>query len=47
MTPAAIIMMLVAMLVIWGGLALAIMNLRRHPEAEYETADERIQFRDL
>lgn len=47
MTPIAIVMMLVAMLVIWGGLALAVINLRRHPEAEYETAEERIQFRDL
>lgn len=32
MSAGAILMMLVAMLVIWGGLALAILNLRRHPE---------------
>lgn len=47
MTPIAIAMMIFAMLVVWGGLALAVMNLRRHPEAEYETPGERIQFRDL
>jgi hypothetical protein len=29
MSTAAIVMMLVAMLVIWGGLALAILNLNR------------------
>lgn len=33
MNGSAIIMMLVAMLVIWGGLALAIVNLRRSPDA--------------
>lgn len=47
MTPVAIVMMLVAMLIIWGGLALAISNLLRHPEAEHETAEERTRFRDL
>lgn len=32
MNASAIMLMLVAMLVIWGGLALAIVNLRRSPE---------------
>ncbi len=30
MTGAAIAMMLVAMLVLWGGLVMAVINLRRH-----------------
>jgi len=33
MTPIAIIMMVVAMLTVWGGLALSIVNLARHPES--------------
>ncbi|QZY29214.1 methionine/alanine import family NSS transporter small subunit [Nocardioides coralli] len=32
MSATAIVMMLVAMLVIWGGLALAIRNLSRSPD---------------
>lgn len=32
MSTSAIIMMLVAMVTIWGGLAWAIVNLKRHPE---------------
>ncbi|MFE6645201.1 methionine/alanine import family NSS transporter small subunit [Nocardioides sp. NPDC057772] len=32
MSGAAIVMMLVAMLIIWGGLALAVVNLRRSPD---------------
>lgn len=38
MTASAIVMMLVAMLVIWGGLALAVVNLRRSPDLPH--ADE-------
>jgi hypothetical protein len=34
MSGPAIVMMLVAMLVIWGGLALAILNLVRYPGEE-------------
>ena len=37
MTGAAIAMMLVAMLVLWGGLVMAVINLRRH---EPPTLDE-------
>lgn len=32
MTASAIVMMLVAMLIIWGGLAAAVINLRRSPD---------------
>lgn len=38
MSGAAVVMMLVAMLVIWGGLALAVVNLRRSPDLPH--ADE-------
>ncbi|WP_313479137.1 methionine/alanine import family NSS transporter small subunit [Microbacterium sp.] len=33
MTPTAVVMMIVAMVTVWGGLALAVVNLVRHPEA--------------
>lgn len=33
MTPTAVVMMIVAMVTVWGGLALAVVNLARHPEA--------------
>lgn len=36
MTASAIVMMLVAMLIIWGGLALAVVNLRRSPDLPHE-----------
>jgi hypothetical protein len=32
MTPAAIIMMIIAMVTVWGGLVAGIINLARHPE---------------
>jgi hypothetical protein len=34
MSAAAIIMMLIAMAVLWGGLALAIVNINRNPGEE-------------
>ena len=34
MTASAIVMMLMAMLVVWGGLALAIRNITRTPHEE-------------
>ncbi|PQZ96189.1 hypothetical protein CQ018_02615 [Arthrobacter sp. MYb227] len=34
MTPVAITMMIIAMVTVWGGLALAMWNLARHPEDE-------------
>ena len=37
MSTSAIVMMLVAMLVIWGGLALAIISLLRHGAVEGRT----------
>ncbi|MDN3445395.1 methionine/alanine import family NSS transporter small subunit [Microbacterium sp. APC 3901] len=33
MTTTAIVMMIIAMVTIWGGLVTAIVNLARHPEA--------------
>jgi hypothetical protein len=41
MSTAAIVMMLVAMAVIWGGLALAIVSLVRHGAVEQRTEDVR------
>lgn len=39
MTPTAIVMMIIAMVTVWGGLVAAIINLARHPEvAESEPA---------
>ncbi|SOD64470.1 Putative methionine and alanine importer, small subunit [Streptomyces zhaozhouensis] len=40
MSASAIVMMIVAMLVVWGGLLLAVLNLRNHPDAEEPDADE-------
>lgn len=37
MTTTAIIMMIVAMVTVWGGLGLALWNLSRHPEEEDAT----------
>jgi hypothetical protein len=34
MTSVAIVMMIIAMLVVWGGLVLAVVYLARHPLAE-------------
>jgi len=46
MSMAAIVMMVVAMLVIWGGLAAAVVNLnRRSPLIEDDQVD--LQHRDL
>ena len=36
MSTSAIIMMLIAMAVLWGGLTLAIWNINRHPGEEPE-----------
>ncbi|MFJ2503139.1 methionine/alanine import family NSS transporter small subunit [Microbacterium sp. NPDC087592] len=33
MTTTAIVMMIIAMVTVWGGLIAAIVNLARHPEA--------------
>lgn len=40
MSASAIMMLIVAILIIWGGLALAILNLRRSPEVADEEQDE-------
>ncbi|WP_312673738.1 methionine/alanine import family NSS transporter small subunit [Microbacterium sp.] len=34
MTTTAIVMMIVAMVTVWGGLLAAVVNLARHPEVE-------------
>ncbi len=50
MSGAAIIMMLVAMAIIWGGLVAAIINLRYHTvngRAEHDDGDGRDLPRDL
>lgn len=39
MTTPAIIMMIIALLLVWGGLVAAIIHLRRHPE-EADEAEE-------
>ena len=40
MSTAAIVMMIIALLAVWGGLGLALLNLKRHPEAiDDEEAD--------
>lgn len=40
MSTAAIVMMIVALLAVWGGLGLALLNLRRHPEDKSDDADD-------
>lgn len=39
MTPIAIVMMIIAMVTVWGGLGLALLNLVRHPEDEGHLPD--------
>lgn len=40
MTPAAIIMMVIAILLIWGGLVAALVHLRSHPDESNIDDDE-------
>ncbi|MDQ0644291.1 methionine/alanine import family NSS transporter small subunit [Microbacterium murale] len=45
MTTTAIVMMIVAMVTVWGGLIAAIVNLARHPEvAESEPETLRVEL---
>lgn len=39
MTPPAIVMMIIAMVTVWGGLIAAIVNLARHPEVAESEPD--------
>jgi hypothetical protein len=39
-TPIAITMMIIAIVTVWGGLALALLNLKRHPEGEGALPEE-------
>lgn len=40
MTLIAITMMVIAIVMVWGGLALALFNLKRHPEDEGALPEE-------
>lgn len=40
MTPIAITMLIIAIVTVWGGLALALLNLQRHPEDEGALPEE-------
>lgn len=40
MTLIAITMLIISLLIIWGGLALALVNLSRHPEDEGNLPEE-------
>ncbi|UED86523.1 methionine/alanine import family NSS transporter small subunit [Streptomyces profundus] len=40
MSASAIVMMSISMLIVWGGLLLAVLNLRGHPDAPEPTADD-------
>ncbi|GAA1357049.1 hypothetical protein GCM10009596_07230 [Arthrobacter rhombi] len=40
MTPVAITMMIIAILTVWGGLGLALVNLSRHPEEPEDDLEE-------
>jgi hypothetical protein len=42
MSAAAIVMMLVAMVILWGGLALAILNISRYPGEEPEATQREL-----
>lgn len=42
MTPIAIIMLIIAILTVWGGLTLALLNLARHPEEPEDELPETI-----
>lgn len=40
MSTASIIMLIIAILTVWGGLALALLNLQRHPEDDTMMPEE-------
>lgn len=40
MTTIAITMMIIAILTVWGGLVLSLLNLKRHPEDEGALPEE-------
>ncbi|MGW0827609.1 methionine/alanine import family NSS transporter small subunit [Streptomyces sp. NPDC002845] len=42
MSAGAVVMMIIAILIVWGGLALAIIRLRRHPDPGPEPDEARI-----
>ncbi|WP_314425758.1 methionine/alanine import family NSS transporter small subunit [uncultured Microbacterium sp.] len=44
MTPTAIVMMIVAMVAVWGGLVAAVVNLARHPEVADAEPDPPVEL---
>jgi hypothetical protein len=40
MSTAAIVMLIIAILTVWGGLGLALVNLQRHPEDDTRMPEE-------
>jgi len=44
MTPTAIVMMIVAMVAVWGGLVAAVVNLARHPEVADSEPDPPVEL---
>lgn len=44
MTPTAIVMMVVAMVAVWGGLVAAVVNLARHPEVADAEPDPPVEL---
>ena len=42
MSTSAIVMMVIALLAVWGGLGLALLNLKRHPEAIDDAEDDAV-----
>ncbi|MFD5224475.1 methionine/alanine import family NSS transporter small subunit [Microbacterium sp. NPDC058342] len=44
MTPVAIVMMVIAMVTVWGGLIAGVVNLARHPEATEAEPDPPVEL---
>lgn len=40
MTPIAIVVMVASMTILWGGLALSLLRLRRHPEVPPDDGED-------
>ncbi|WP_417564319.1 methionine/alanine import family NSS transporter small subunit [Microbacterium sp.] len=44
MTATAVVMMIVAMVTVWGGLVVAVVNLARHPEVADEEPNPPVEL---
>ena len=42
MSTSAVVMMIIALLAVWGGLGFALLNLKRHPEAIDDEEDDAV-----